>query len=116
MNLSPEWSSHFTAMGHEAKHWSEVGNPSAPDEEIMQLAQLRGYIVFTHDLDFGTLLAATQAEGPSVLQIRTQNVSPEYLKDIVMDVIERFSTELSIGALIVVDEYRNRVRLLPLSR
>jgi hypothetical protein len=38
------------------------------------LAQNR--VIFTHDLDFGTALALTNAGGPSVLQVRGQHVLP----------------------------------------
>jgi hypothetical protein len=48
------------AAGHEAVHWSEVGNPRAPDTVLMQWAIANGYTVFTHDLDFGTMLALSQ--------------------------------------------------------
>jgi hypothetical protein len=41
----------------------------------MQYGREHGYVVFTHDLDFGALLALTRARGPSVLQVRTQSVS-----------------------------------------
>jgi len=31
MNLSPGWIPLLLAAGHEALHWSEVGDPRAPD-------------------------------------------------------------------------------------
>jgi predicted nuclease of predicted toxin-antitoxin system len=31
----------------------------------------------THDLDFSTVLAYTEARGPSVVQLRTQDVLPD---------------------------------------
>ena len=37
----------------------------------MAWARENGYVVFTHDLDFGTLLALTRDAGPSVIQVRT---------------------------------------------
>lgn len=66
MNLTPDWVSIIRSGGYEAVHWSLVGNPRANDKELMAWARTHGYIVFTHDLDFGTLLATTEAEGPSV--------------------------------------------------
>lgn len=44
---------------------------SATDEEIMRWARENGYVVFTHDLNFGVILAATRAQSPSVIQVRT---------------------------------------------
>jgi predicted nuclease of predicted toxin-antitoxin system len=53
----------------------------APDDIIVSWARENGYIVFTHDLDFGVLLAWTRAESPSVIQVRTQDVFPGVLGD-----------------------------------
>lgn len=46
----------------------------------MAWARANDYIVFTHDLDFGAMLALTNAESPSVIQVRTQDVTPPILK------------------------------------
>lgn len=78
MNLSPDWVSVFARNGWEGVHCSNVGDPHAIDGEIMEWARASGYVVFTHDLDFGTLLAITQAEAPSVIQVRTQDVTPRH--------------------------------------
>jgi predicted nuclease of predicted toxin-antitoxin system len=70
MKMSPEWVAEFASHGWSAIHWSTVGDPSAADTVIMAWALGNGYVVFTHDLDFGTMLALTHAAGPSVLQVR----------------------------------------------
>ena len=70
MNLTPDWVPFLATHGIDAVHWSTVGNPRAPDDEIMSWAFTSAHIVFTHDLDFGTLLAKTRAGGPSVFQLR----------------------------------------------
>lgn len=88
-------------------------NPAGPDAEIMQWAKEGEWIVFTHDLDFGTLLAATNMHKPSVVQIRTQDVTPDHLQSIVVSVITQYAELLEQGALVTVDEARARVRLLP---
>ena len=114
MNLPPRWVEIFAAEGWEAIHWSHVGDFTASDRIIMEWAKQRGYIVFTHDLDFGALLAATQADGPSVIQVRTQNVLPEALGDLSVKAIHQFQEELNHGALISIDQKRSRARILPL--
>lgn len=83
MNLSPGWVKVLSAAGWEAMHWSETGMPRAIDATILDWARSRGYIVFTHDLDFGAILAATGAAGPSVIQVRADDVLPETLGDTV---------------------------------
>ena len=114
MNLSPDWVAVLKEAGWEAVHWSKVGNPRAADSEIMAWAKQHGHIVFTHDLDFGSLLALTQAEGPSVIQVRTQDVTPAAIGKLVTDALRQFQPDLEQGALIVLDEARARARVLPL--
>ena len=114
MNLSPDWVAVLANAGCEAVHWSAVGNPRTEDHELMAWARQRGYIVFTHDLDFGTLLAVTQAEGPSVIQIRTQDVAPQAIGSLAVNALRQFEKDLERGALIVIDEARTRARILPL--
>jgi len=114
MNLPPRWVQVFAAVGWEALHWSQVGAPTDSDREIMAWARENGYMVFTHDLDFSALLAATQGEGPSVIQVRTQNVPPEAIGDLVINSLNQFRNELEQGAIITIDPSRARVRILPL--
>ena len=114
MNLSVEWTGLLTQAGWPAVHWSEVGDPRAQDTEIMAWARAENRVVFTHGLDFGTALALTHAAGPSVIQVRGQRVLPEHLAPLVFAVLERYESELSAGALVVVEEARSRVRVLPL--
>jgi len=113
MNLPPRWLHFLSGHGLECVHWSDVGECAAKDSVIMAYAREHGYVVFTHDLDFGALLAATRACGPSVIQIRTQNVLPEGIGALVLKAIRQFETELRHGALITVDPYRARARILP---
>ncbi len=116
MNLSPDWTQVLTAENIEAVHWSSVGKPNAPDKEIMRYARENGYAVFTHDLDFGAMLALTQAESPSVLQIRAQDVLPKSIGNIVITILRKYQNELEQGALIVFDKAKERVRILPLEK
>src|SRR5438874_1497513 len=79
MNVSPDWVPLLERHGWPAIHWSQVGDPRATDRTMMDWAADHGYVVFTHDLDFGTILALTHAAGPSVLQVRGQDVLPDHL-------------------------------------
>jgi predicted nuclease of predicted toxin-antitoxin system len=115
MNLSPDWVTVLNNHGITSVHWSTVGDPRAEDSIIMKWARTNGYVVFTHDLDFGATLALTQAAGPSVIQVRTQEVTPDHLEAALIDVLEANRTLLESGCLIVLDEARSRVRILPLT-
>src|SRR4029079_7300403 len=76
MNLSPQWCQILRAHGHEARHWSQIGDIRAPDEVIMAWARANGFVVLTSDLDFGDLLALTRMAGPSVAQLRVRSSLP----------------------------------------
>jgi predicted nuclease of predicted toxin-antitoxin system len=114
MNLSPAWIEPLREAGYTAVHWSKIGSTTASDEELFHWARQNKHIVFTHDLDFGAMLAATGAEAPSVFQIRTDDVSPEALSERAISLLHRMQAELATGALVVVDERRERIRILPL--
>lgn len=116
MNLSPDWVAAFASQGIESVHWSAVGDPRAEDTEIMAFARMGGYIVFTHDLDFGTMLALTQAESPSIVQIRSEDIFPEHLAETLLPLLRTHEATLQQGALIIADRARSRIRLLPLQR
>jgi len=114
VNLSPAWVDALMDAGWDAVHWTTVGDPRAPDQEIMAWAREHGRIVFTHDLDFGTLLALTGASGPSVIQVRALDVLPDHLAPIVLAALRQHSVDLEAGALLVIDESKLRVRILPI--
>ena len=72
-------------------------------------------MVFTHDLDFGVMLAATRAEGPSVIQVRAQDVLPKHLEAIIVGAVRQYEALLESGSLIIVSESMLRARILPLT-
>lgn len=114
MNLSPRWVDALGNAGVEATHWSSLGANNALDSEIMSYARTNDYVVLTHDLDFSAILAATQGEKPSVVQIRAEDVSPEAIGSQVIIALRQMVTELEDGALLTVDPNRTRMRVLPL--
>ena len=114
MNLSPRWVSVLEEAGWEAVHWSSIGQPDAPDHEILGYGKSNGYVIFTHDLDFGAMLAATKTDCPSVIQIRAQDVTPEHLGRLVVSALNQFERHLEDGALVTVNEKKLRARILPL--
>jgi predicted nuclease of predicted toxin-antitoxin system len=115
MNLSPEWVSEFKLHHNiDAVHWSTVGAFDAPDSMLIDWAIKNDHIIFTHDLDFGTALALTKADRPSVIQVRTQNVTIPHLSKLIFPVIKQHAGILENGGLLTVDEDKQRVRILPL--
>jgi predicted nuclease of predicted toxin-antitoxin system len=87
---------------------------TAPDTDLMAYARDHDMIVATHDLDFGTILAATGGEKPSVVQIRATDTRPETIAMVVIAALTQLAPELDAGALATIDTARTRGRLLPL--
>jgi predicted nuclease of predicted toxin-antitoxin system len=114
MNLSPTWVQFLVTHGIEAAHWSSIGEASAPDSRILDYADSNGFVVFTHDLDFGALLAARKSRGPSVIQVRTQDVLPTAIGTVVLQAIVTARGHLEAGAIVIVEPARSRIRLLPI--
>lgn len=116
MNLSPKWVEVLETAGWEAVHWYQIGAPDALDQEIFDYALSNNYVVFTNDLDFGAILVARNAQYPSVIQVRTQDVAPENMAQTVIPALRQLEKYLEEGALIVIDESKWRARILPLPR
>jgi predicted nuclease of predicted toxin-antitoxin system len=114
MNLSPDWCAALRGQGWEAVHWSAVGDPRASDRSILEWTRNNGYVLFTHDLDFGALLAASGAGGPSVVQVRTQDVAPDRLAGLVAAALRDLDAVLERGAIVSIDESSRRARVLPI--
>jgi predicted nuclease of predicted toxin-antitoxin system len=114
MNLSPRWVHLLQGNGFEAYHWSKKGSPSATDAEIMAFAAAEDFVVLTHDLDFGAILAVTHGSKPSVVQIRSENLDPESIGRNIVLALRQMQTDLEAGALMTIDAKRVRLRVLPL--
>ncbi|HEY1628855.1 MAG TPA: hypothetical protein VGF52_03285 [Tepidisphaeraceae bacterium] len=52
--------------------------------------------------------------GPSVFQVRAQNVLPDHLGGIVVAALRQHENDLLAGALVTVDENKSRIRVLPI--
>ncbi|WP_022853068.1 DUF5615 family PIN-like protein [Thermodesulfatator atlanticus] len=116
MNLSPKLTSLLENAGFNAIHWSKVGKPNATDKEIFFWAKTNGYIILTHDLDFGSILASTNADFPSVIQIRTLDIRPQKIFPKILLVLNKYDKYLKSGALIVLEEHSARIKILPLKK
>jgi len=116
MNLSPQWVRFLSANGVEAIHWMDVGARDADDSTVLAWARDHGQILFTHDLDFSALIALAGLNGPSVLQVRTQDVLPEDIGSKVLGVLRDHKDALTNGAIVTVVEQLSRVRVLPILR
>ena len=70
MNFGTDWVAALTDHGADAIHWTEVGHPQAPDEEIVEWARKERCAVVTQDKGVASRVVLALATDPSVIQIR----------------------------------------------
>ena len=102
------------SAGHDVAHLSERGHIRHSDTDIMIDAAMEGRIILTHDLDFGGLLAASQATRPSIITFRLNDMSPPSVTTHLLDVLARHKSALLDGAAITITDAGARCRLLPI--
>jgi predicted nuclease of predicted toxin-antitoxin system len=73
-------------------------------------------VILTHDLDFGQIIAISQASFPSVITFRLTDMRPDQVNRYLDEVLARFTASLTKGALVSVGDHGIRVRLLPVKR
>jgi predicted nuclease of predicted toxin-antitoxin system len=68
----------------------------------------------TADLDYSAILAASGDKGPSVVQVRADLLIPAAIGDAVLAALRNQRKDIEAGAIVTLDAYRARVRILPL--
>jgi predicted nuclease of predicted toxin-antitoxin system len=116
MGISPRSVTFLRSLGVEAVHVHELGLDRLPDARILEKARSEGYIVLTHDLHFGELLALSGADLPSVVIFRLQSMRPSNVNHYLRVMITEHRAALSEGAILSVTDGHIRVRRLPIER
>ncbi|MGB3202172.1 MAG: DUF5615 family PIN-like protein [Nodosilinea sp.] len=114
MGISPRTVEWLRQQGYDSVHLVDEGLNRLSDEGIIDKARTENRIVLTIDLDFGYLLAISQANLPSVVIFRLGNASRSVVQARLSEVLNLCSEDLLSGALISVNEKSIRVRKLPL--
>jgi predicted nuclease of predicted toxin-antitoxin system len=114
MGIAPRSVAFLRDLGVEAVHLHELGLQRLSDAEILQKARREGYVLLSHDLDFGELLAVSGAELPSVVIFRLKNMRPDNVNHYLRVLVAEHQTALTEGAIFSVSESRIRVRTLPI--
>jgi predicted nuclease of predicted toxin-antitoxin system len=115
MGISPKSVLYLRSLGHDAVHLYEEGLERLPDSAILKKGREEERIVLTHDLDFGELMAASEAEVPSVVIFRLRNMKPQWVNEHLNELIANHTAILRKGAIVSVSEGRIRVRSLPIT-
>ncbi len=100
--------------GHDAVHLRDEGLQRLPDSDILDKARQSRRVVLAFDLGFGELLAAGLHDTPSVVIFRLRNPTPAFVTLRLLHTIDRHGADLEAGAVVIVEDARNRVRRLPI--
>lgn len=107
--------SFLKSCGHNVTHLRDEGLQRLPDRDIFKKAAAEDRIILTFDLDFGEIIALSRQTPVSVFLFRLHNTTTPF-------VIKRLERVLSVSAdtvkehtvIIVIDDSRHRIRMLPI--
>jgi len=116
MGISPRSAAFLRSLGHDAIHLYEVGLDRLSDASILSKALDEGRVVLTHDLDFGDLMAASEARLPSVIIFRLRNMSADRVNRYLEIILANYPDRLVAGVVMSVTEREIRIRSLPIGR
>ncbi len=102
--------------GHDASHLRDEGLHRMPDGEIFDKAISESRIILTFDLDFAEIVALSRGQNVSVILFRLHNTRTSHLISRLSTVLLESAEALGKGAIIVVEDFRHRVRYLPVGR
>ncbi len=114
MGISPKAIDFLGTLGYSATHLNDLDLNTLPGPDILKKAREDGYVLLTHDLGFGELVAATKGSLPSVVIFRLRNMHPDRVNHYLHKILEKYKESLEHGAIISVTDGQIRVRQLPI--
>ena len=113
--LSPALADALRKAGHDAVHVRDIGLAAADDEAIFAKALTDDRIIVSADTGFGTMLALRSVNRPSVILFRQGSQRrPERQFSILMANLATVAESLNSGAVVIFEQSRIRVRMLPI--
>jgi predicted nuclease of predicted toxin-antitoxin system len=113
VGISPRLGKFLENEGHSYRYVPYFFSNKISDLEILDIALNNDEVVITHDLDFGTLLAFSKQEKPSVILFRIHHINAELFYKIICENWQSMETPLNQGAMVVIEASSIRIRLLP---
>lgn len=112
--LSVRLAATLCAYSHDAIHVTDRGLNGKSDTDVMALAVAENRIVISADTDFGELLAASGTAAPSLILLRGFGGRPDTRIRVILANLAQLEEYLRAGAIVVINERRIRIRLLPI--
>lgn len=112
--ISPRTVEFLRRLGHDAVHVRELAIQRARDRVIADRARSEERVLLTFDLDFGAILALGVVNRPSVMIFRLADERSDAVNRRLDAVLSEQAAALQSGALILVEDARYRIRLLPI--
>jgi predicted nuclease of predicted toxin-antitoxin system len=114
-NQSPRIVGLLTEAGHDAIHVRDIDLGTSADEEVLAAAYEARRVIISADTDFGDLLAASNADGPSIVLLRRQGQRRAHeIAALILANLDDVADDLRSGAVVVLDDERIRIRSLPI--
>ncbi len=114
-NRSPLLAEALRDAGHDVVHTNEIGLETASDPEIFALALDQRRIIISADTDFASLLADTGSTSPSVVLFRLRGFRRAHDQArLLLANLAEVGEDLELGAIVVINDDRLRVRRLPI--
>ena len=114
MDISPLTVARLRKMGWDIIRVPEVMSRKSKDKDILRYGRKHKKVIITHDTDFSTPLAVGGYNKPSVINLRLENATPDFVTRRIIDVVAKLGKELEQGIVVSVDEVYARYRELPI--
>ncbi len=113
-NISPKVADSLSQNGFGSVHVKKLGMSAATEDAIFGYANENNLTIISADTDFGFILSTWQFNRPSVILLRHISPLPEIQAKYLLNVIDKFATEIEDGSLLVITPEKLRIRKLPL--